>query len=66
MHSRHAESVSEECKIHVSPNEAYANIELHKPDQEVHIYEELCSSTQHRGTVITARNEAYAFVTHTA
>ena len=45
-------------KIHVSPNEAYASVELHKPE-EVHIYEELGNATQSQGIVITTRNEAY-------
>jgi hypothetical protein len=43
----------------VSRNEAYASVELHKPE-EVQIYEELEIATENQGTVITTRNEAYA------
>lgn len=50
-----AEAVNEEPKIHVSPNEAYARVELHKPE-ELCIYDEL----QIQATVITTRNKAYA------
>ena len=57
-----AESVSKsEPKIFVSPNEAYASVELHKPEEvHMHIYEELSKAAQCQETVITTRNEAYA------
>ena len=55
---------NKEPKIHISPNEAYASVQLqlHKPEtDEVHVYEEL---SQTQGTVIMARNEAYASLQH--
>ena len=63
MHTLTVESLNEEPKIHVSPNEAYASVQLHKPE-EVHIYEELNSVTQNQETVITTKNEVYAFTQH--
>ena len=42
----------------MSCNEAYANV--HKAEEEVHIYEDVHSAAQSQGTVITTRNEAYA------
>lgn len=58
--------IASKPKIHISPNEAYASVQLqlHKPESdEVHFYEELNSSvTPSQGTVTTARNEAYGWI----
>lgn len=56
------ESVNKsEPKIYVSPNKAYASVELHKPEEvHMHVYEELSKAAQSQETVITTRNEAYA------
>ena len=61
VYSLTGESANEEPKIiKLSRNEAYANVQLHKAEEEVHIYEDLHSAAQSQGTVITTRNEAYA------